>query len=271
MEDRKAQLRGAPIQPQQQDDDVRREMNALVDEWIVQLDKVAEIEAANGTSRTPGPRSDLRASREKGKSVESQGPPAPQLAQKRTRSDFETPVPPPRPRDQLVAPVPNMTPVPRLEHDPQAGPRPPPQFNGPIVDDRAVNLLDAFIDEQENFSRNGPPPKRPRVYQERPHQDRMHQDRIYRDRLYHEPPQRVVVEGALTKEDWLEIAGHYSSSDPRVSQLEAKVDTLIETTKRTHQMLVQLLKNQAKRPGAAGVSDVQVNGDLPSGSQGLPP
>lgn len=71
-------------------------------------------------------------------------------------------------------------------------------------------------------------------------------------------PQRVVVEGGMTKEDWLEVVGQVKAHDPRIPAMEQKIDTLIDTTRRTHQLLIQLLKNQARRPGQAG--NLGVNG-----------
>lgn len=85
-------------------------------------------------------------------------------------------------------------------------------------------------------------------------------------------PQLVRIEGGLTKEDWMEIVGAVKTQDPRLPALEQKIDSLIDTTKRTHQLLIQLLKNQATRGtrtggqsgGLGGVNGgdiVGVNGD----------
>lgn len=84
-----------------------------------------------------------------------------------------------------------------------------------------------------------------------------------RARLGDDPdtPQRVVIEGGLSKEDWFEIVGNVKAHDPRIPALEAKIDTLIDTTRRTHQLLIQLLKNQARRPGQGNTLGVN-GGDI---------
>ncbi|KAI9743825.1 MAG: hypothetical protein M1818_002559 [Claussenomyces sp. TS43310] len=248
VEDRQRQLDGIVNRKPDQSDG---ELQKLIDEWIVHLNKVAEIEAANGTSRVPGPRSASRV-RVLAHGDEPKETPIPTPLQKRPRSEMETPAPPPlRPRPQPVAMNqyggPSHPPAPRMDVP-------------PMLDDQVVNLLDTFIDEQDDMNRGASPHKRQRGPQERFHQDRP----------YPEPPQRVIVEGALSKTDWLEIISHYAVTDPRIVALDAKVDNLVEMTKRTHQMLVQLLKNQARRPGTGG-SEVPGNSDAHVGSQSLPP
>jgi hypothetical protein len=57
-----------------------------------------------------------------------------------------------------------------------------------------------------------------------------------------EPPRRVVVEGALTKEDWMEIMG----SDARLRALENKVDKIELICSQNNKLLLQLLQNQNK-------------------------
>lgn len=81
-----------------------------------------------------------------------------------------------------------------------------------------------------------------------------------------EVPQRVIVEGALSKQDWIEIMGH----NTRLNVLEEKVNTILETTKRTHQMLLQLVKNnQMKKGGGAanGLNDTTQGSSHPNGLQ----
>jgi hypothetical protein len=57
-----------------------------------------------------------------------------------------------------------------------------------------------------------------------------------------EPPKRVVVEGALTKEDWMEIVG----SDARLRALEGKVDRIELMCSQNNKLLLQLVQNQNK-------------------------
>ena len=57
-----------------------------------------------------------------------------------------------------------------------------------------------------------------------------------------EPPRRVVVEGALTKDDWREIMGN----DARLRALENKVDKIELICSQNNKLLLQLLQNQSK-------------------------
>jgi hypothetical protein len=57
-----------------------------------------------------------------------------------------------------------------------------------------------------------------------------------------EPPKRVVVEGALTKEDWMEIVG----SDARLRALENKVERIELICSQNNKLLLQLVQNQNK-------------------------
>jgi hypothetical protein len=57
-----------------------------------------------------------------------------------------------------------------------------------------------------------------------------------------EPPRRVVVEGALTKEDWRDIMGN----DARLRALENKVDKIELIVSQNNKLLLQLLQNQNK-------------------------
>jgi hypothetical protein len=57
-----------------------------------------------------------------------------------------------------------------------------------------------------------------------------------------EPPKRVVVEGALTKEDWMEIVG----SDARLRALENKVERIELICSQNNKLLLQLVQNQSK-------------------------
>lgn len=55
-----------------------------------------------------------------------------------------------------------------------------------------------------------------------------------------EPPKRVVVEGALTKEDWRDIMGN----DARLRALENKVDKIELIVSQNNKLLLQLLQSQ---------------------------
>lgn len=57
-----------------------------------------------------------------------------------------------------------------------------------------------------------------------------------------DPPKRVVVEGALTKEDWMEIVG----SDARLRALESKVERIEVICSQNNKLLLQLVQNQNK-------------------------
>merc|ERR1711939_992831 len=57
-----------------------------------------------------------------------------------------------------------------------------------------------------------------------------------------EPPRRVVVEGALTKEDWKDIMGN----DARLRALENKVDKIKLIVSQNNKLLLQLVQNQNK-------------------------
>ncbi len=57
-----------------------------------------------------------------------------------------------------------------------------------------------------------------------------------------EPPRRVVVEGALTKEDWKDIMGN----DARLRALENKVDKIELIVSQNNKLLLQLVQNQNK-------------------------
>jgi len=66
----------------------------------------------------------------------------------------------------------------------------------------------------------------------------------YQYQLAHppEPARRVVVEGALTKEDWRDIMGN----DARLRALESKVDKIELLVTQNNKLLLQLVQNQTK-------------------------
>jgi hypothetical protein len=55
-----------------------------------------------------------------------------------------------------------------------------------------------------------------------------------------EPPRRVVVEGAMTKEDWREVMGN----DARLRVLETKVEKIELIVSQNNKLLLQLVQNQ---------------------------
>ncbi|PBP24634.1 hypothetical protein BUE80_DR004444 [Diplocarpon rosae] len=57
-----------------------------------------------------------------------------------------------------------------------------------------------------------------------------------------EPPRRVIVEGALTKDDWKDIMGN----DARLRALENKADKIELIVSQNNKLLLQLVQNQSK-------------------------
>jgi hypothetical protein len=70
------------------------------------------------------------------------------------------------------------------------------------------------------------------------------QQEAWQDAQQHppEPPKRVVVEGALTKEDWRDIMGN----DARLRALETKVEKIELIVSQNNKLLLQLVSNQNK-------------------------
>ncbi|KAF4631170.1 hypothetical protein G7Y89_g6961 [Cudoniella acicularis] len=58
-----------------------------------------------------------------------------------------------------------------------------------------------------------------------------------------EPPKRVVVEGAMTKEDWRDVMGN----DARLRTLETKVDKIELLVAQNNKLLLQLIQNQSNK------------------------
>ena len=57
-----------------------------------------------------------------------------------------------------------------------------------------------------------------------------------------DPPRRVVVEGAMTKEDWREVMGN----DARLHALETKIEKIELIVSQNNKLLLQLVQNQNK-------------------------
>lgn len=55
-----------------------------------------------------------------------------------------------------------------------------------------------------------------------------------------EPPKRVIVEGAMSKEDWRDVMGN----DARLRAVESKVDRIELLVTQNNKLLLQLLQNQ---------------------------
>jgi hypothetical protein len=55
-----------------------------------------------------------------------------------------------------------------------------------------------------------------------------------------EPPKRVVVEGAMTKDDWREVMGN----DARLRALEMKMEKIETLVSQNNKLLMQLVANQ---------------------------
>ncbi|KAH8816759.1 hypothetical protein F5884DRAFT_853190 [Xylogone sp. PMI_703] len=137
--------------------------------------------------------------------------------------------PQPQPQLQTMAPA-------------RHSPPPPPLAIADLTDDREVSLVNGQVDADMN---GYPPRKRMRGDREvsRQLQDQLQQDAY----SYHEPgppspPRRVVVEGALTKEDWRDIMGN----DARLRALETKVERIELIVTQNNKLLLQLLQNQNK-------------------------
>lgn len=69
---------------------------------------------------------------------------------------------------------------------------------------------------------------------------------------------RVVVEGALSKEDWRDIMG----SEARIRTLESKIDRIELLVSQNNRLLIQLLSSSGKE--RARPSDDDVDGDAAS-------
>lgn len=74
------------------------------------------------------------------------------------------------------------------------------------------------------------------------------QDQLQQEAYHYErsdspsPPKRVVIEGALTKEDWRDIMGN----DARLRALETKVERIELIVSQNNKLLLQLLQNQSR-------------------------
>ncbi|RFU28049.1 hypothetical protein B7463_g8293, partial [Scytalidium lignicola] len=129
---------------------------------------------------------------------------------------------------QAIAPAPNSSPI-AVTDLRQAG-----------AGDREVSLANGQIDM------NGYPPRK-RLRGER-ELSRQLQDQLQHEVYsYHqpeppEPPKRVIVEGALTKEDWRDIMGN----DARLRTLETKIEKIEAIVSQNNKLLLQLLQNQNK-------------------------
>jgi hypothetical protein len=78
-------------------------------------------------------------------------------------------------------------------------------------------------------------------------QDQMVHEQAWHDHQYAivhppEPPRRIIVEGAMTKEDWRDVMGN----DARLRALESKVDKIEVLVSQNNKLLLQLIANQNK-------------------------
>ncbi|KAH8593981.1 hypothetical protein B0O99DRAFT_514639 [Bisporella sp. PMI_857] len=100
------------------------------------------------------------------------------------------------------------------------------------------------VDENGQMMQNGFRPNKRR----RPNEPDMMQQRIEPERWPYmqasppEPPRRVVIEGAMTKEDWREVMGN----DARLRALEAKVDKIEVLVSQNNKLLLQLVSERSK-------------------------
>jgi hypothetical protein len=69
-----------------------------------------------------------------------------------------------------------------------------------------------------------------------------HEQWVYTQQHAPEPPRRVVVEGAMSKEDWREVMGN----DARLRALESKVEKIELLVSQNNKLLLQLVQNQSK-------------------------
>lgn len=81
------------------------------------------------------------------------------------------------------------------------------------------------------------------IQKQQPHQDTpWPYPQQQQQQLPTEPPKRVIVEGALSKEDWMEIVG----SDARLRALENKIEKIELICSQNNKLLLQLVQNQSK-------------------------
>lgn len=69
-----------------------------------------------------------------------------------------------------------------------------------------------------------------------------HEQWLYAQQHPPEPPKRVIVEGAMTKEDWRDVMGN----DARLRALENKVEKIELLVGQNNKLLLQLVQNQSK-------------------------
>ena len=130
-------------------------------------------------------------------------------------------------------------------HDQQMGAMQGPPGPQPLPD------IGQQTEEEEMIQANG----QEEVNGYRPHKRRRREERqmtrelqnqiqqetwAYAQAIPPEPPRRVVVEGAMTKEDWREVMGN----DARLRVLETKVEKIELIVSQNNKLLLQLLQNQ---------------------------
>ena len=219
--------------PEERGNPPKDEITKLTDEWIAHIESISGPES--GEQRWKLPPQQERRIRHAG-----------MMAADKSTPGFETPIPPPtsnKRRRQASLNQPHQDAMFSLPNPAQEG----MQVN---EDDDVMHAqIESIFDQLGSHSQQSlyhhiaPVPKRGRLGDDTG------------------PPQRVVVEGGLTKQDWLEIVSAINAHDPRIPALETKIDNLVTMTSRTQQMLLQLLKNAKARPGTNGATlgDVVLN------------
>ncbi|KAG9240881.1 hypothetical protein BJ878DRAFT_570661 [Calycina marina] len=131
------------------------------------------------------------------------------------------------------------------------------QYNSPVQQTEQAN--GQFIQQQQQQQNGYRPAKRRRVIDSRDLEaERLQQEQLaYLQANHPEPPKRVVVEGAMSKEDWRDVMGN----DSRLRALETKVERIEVLLTQNNKMLLQLVSNQNKERHDCGEERVPVHLD----------
>ena len=143
-------------------------------------------------------------------------------------------------------PVANMR---NVSGPPVDGPVPPAQYQHqhppPAPQGNELALTNGNTEEMNGYR----PAKRRRITERQASRELQNQLETetqayqYSNALSHppEPPRRVLVEGAMTKEDWRDVMGN----DARLRALETKVDKIELLITQNNKLLLQLVQNQS--------------------------
>lgn len=212
------------------------ELNDLLDQWMEFL-KIEDGDAEAERMRQVDARRKVEEQRKEARRQAIAAEAAAGITNPETQGGYVTAPQPPggmQQQQQQASPVQMTQPAPPQYHQ-------PPQ-NGQMV----------VANDQPDI--NGFRPNKRKRGNERA-MTRELQDQIQAEQQWHaqqaqqyalahppEPPRRVVIEGALTKEDWREVMGN----DARLRALENKVDKIELMVSQNNKLLLQLVSNQTK-------------------------